>query len=165
MEKTVHVQTKSMKETFTPEPILDPIVKKFPQKKESPLFSVIAIAVVLFLGVGTGWAFAKKSTTTTSNTPATVTTSNSVNTTTEAGINDSSAFPDSAQGILTEGGIGGEGTHHLDRGMGAAKDVYLTSTVINLQSFVGKKVEVQGQTISGKKAGWLMDVGKVKVIE
>jgi hypothetical protein len=41
----------------------------------------------------------------------------------------------------------------------------LTSTVIDLASFEGKKVKVWGQSLSGRKAGWLMDVGKVKVVE
>jgi len=82
----------------------------------------------------------------------------------EAGVGDDSSFPDTAQGILVEGGIKGEGTHHLERPGGVSQNVYLTSTIINLQSFVGKKVEVRGQTLSAITAGWLMDVGKIKVI-
>ncbi len=154
-----------MKDAMVTEPILNPIMKPIPQTQKAKLFPVVATVVVLFLGIGTGYVFAKKSTVTTTSSQSGVKTTNSVATSTEAGINDTTAFPDTAQGTLVEGGISGEGTHHLDRGMGPAKDVYLTSTVINLQNFVGKKVEVQGQTISGKKAGWLMDVGKVKVIE
>jgi len=84
---------------------------------------------------------------------------------TEAGIADEATFRDSAEGTLVEGGISGEGTHHLDRDLGEDKYVYLTSTVIDLESFVGKKVQVWGETITGKKTGWLMDVGKIKVIE
>ncbi len=156
----------TMREVITTEPILNPVMKPFPEKNQSKMLPAVLVLVVLFLGVGTGFVFAKKDTSVSStNTKTSVTSANSVDTSTEAGINDTTAFPDSAQGILAEGGIGGEGTHHLDRGMGPSKDVYLTSTVINLQNFVGKKVEVQGQTLSGKKAGWLMDVGKVKVLE
>lgn len=81
----------------------------------------------------------------------------------EAGITDESAFPDTAEGTLEEGGVNGEGTHHLVREGGPAQTVYLTSTVIDLQSFVGKKVQIWGQTLSAKQAGWLMDVGKLKV--
>ncbi len=43
--------------------------------------------------------------------------------------------------------------------------VYLTSTVIDLESFAGKKVQIWGETTSAQKAGWLMDVGKVKVLD
>lgn len=84
---------------------------------------------------------------------------------TEAGLTDNGNFSDTAEGVLVEGGIEGEGTHHLDRGTGESKYVYLTSSVFDLQSFVGKKVQVWGETISGLHAGWLMDVGKLKVID
>lgn len=83
----------------------------------------------------------------------------------EAGLADESTFKDSAEGKLEEGGVNGEGTHHLTRDGGPSQNVYLTSTVINLQEFTGKKVMVWGQTIGARKAGWLMDVGKIKVIE
>ena len=83
----------------------------------------------------------------------------------EAGISDESTFPDSAEGVLEEGGIDGEGTHHLVREGGDSQNVYLTSTVIDLQGFTGKKVTIWGQTITARKAGWLMDVGKIRVVE
>ena len=66
---------------------------------------------------------------------------------------------------MEEGGIGGEGTYHLIRGSGPSQYAYLTSSVIDLGSFVGKKVQIWGETVSGKKAGWLIDVGKIKVVE
>jgi hypothetical protein len=30
---------------------------------------------------------------------------------------------------------------------------------------VGKKVQVWGETFKGQKAGWLMDVGRIKALE
>lgn len=75
------------------------------------------------------------------------------------------AFPDSAEGLMVKGGIEGDGTHHLDRELGPEKYVYLTSSVIDLDNFDGKKVKVWGQTLSGQSAGWLMDVGKVELVE
>ncbi len=83
----------------------------------------------------------------------------------EAGLVDEATFRDSAEGVLEAGGINGEGTHHLVRDGGPSQNVYLTSTVIDLESFAGKKVQVWGETIAARKAGWLMDVGKIKVIE
>ncbi len=68
-------------------------------------------------------------------------------------------------GTLREGGIGNEGTHHLERDGGPNQTVYLTSSMIDLQSFVGKKVEIWGETLAAKKAGWLMDVAKIKVVD
>jgi hypothetical protein len=43
-------------------------------------------------------------------------------------------------------------------------NVYLTSSTVDLSPFVGKKVRVWGQTFTGQKAGWLMDVGLVEVL-
>jgi len=136
-------------------------VKKFDFKKYAPIIG-ISFAFVL-LGVLTGWLGAgrpKLGNTGSSTAPNVKVTSD------EAGILDESTFEgDTAEGKLVLGGIGGEGTHHLERDGGPTKDVYLTSSVIDLESFVGKNVTVWGQTLSAKKAGWLMDVVKVKVIK
>lgn len=78
------------------------------------------------------------------------------------GIMDKKRFPDKAEGKLTEGGIDGEGSFHLVRPGGDSQSVYLTSSIVDLSKYVGKKVRVWGQTFSGQKAGWLMDVGYVE---
>ena len=71
---------------------------------------------------------------------------------------------DSAEGTLEGGGIDGEGTHKLIRPGGVSQTVYLTSSLLDLEQYVGKKVKVWGETFAAKKAGWLMDVGKVEVV-
>lgn len=81
------------------------------------------------------------------------------------GADDKSQFPDEAEGVLVEGGIDGEGTHHLERPGGPSQNVYLTSSNVDLQKFVGRKVKVDGKTFEAEKAGWLMDVGQLKVLE
>jgi len=86
-------------------------------------------------------------------------------TSTEAGKLDPSIKYDTAEGTLKEGGINGEGTYHLEREGGASKNVYLTSSMVDLSLFTGKKVEIWGETLASKKAGWLMDVAKIKVTE
>lgn len=83
----------------------------------------------------------------------------------EFGSKDKSAFPDTAVGVLEKGGIDGEGTHKLIREGGESQTAYLTSSLVDLDSLVGKKVEVWGETFKAQKAGWLMDVGYVKVLE
>lgn len=80
------------------------------------------------------------------------------------GSSDTKTFPDSAEGNLEANGVNGEGTHRLIRPGGESQTVYLTSSVLDLNQFVGKKVRVWGQTYAAKKAGWLMDVGKVEVL-
>lgn len=77
---------------------------------------------------------------------------------------DESKYDDTV-GVLEEGGIDGEGTHKLVREGGPSQTAYLTSSLVNLDDFIGKKVQVWGQTFTGRKAGWFMDVVKVKVIE
>lgn len=81
------------------------------------------------------------------------------------GVSDEKAFRDSVEGILVEGGIEGEGSHHLEREGGASQNVYLTSSTVDLSLFTGHRVNVWGETFSAQKAGWLMDVGRVKVLE
>lgn len=81
------------------------------------------------------------------------------------GMHDSELFPDDAQGYLETGGINGEGSHRLLRVGGPSQTVYLTSTVTDLDRLVGMEVRVWGETYKGQVAGWLMDVGKVEVIE
>lgn len=71
---------------------------------------------------------------------------------------------DSAEGTLESGGIDGEGTHKLIRPGGVSQTVYLTSSLLDLEQYTGKKVKVWGETFAAKKAGWLMDVGKVEVV-
>lgn len=81
------------------------------------------------------------------------------------GSADEKTFRDQAVGVLDRGGIDGEGSHRLDREGGESQTVYLTSSVVDLNQFVGHKVEVWGETFAAQKAGWLMDVGRVKIVE
>lgn len=141
------------------------MLKKFPKdSKKGKLLMALGAFLVVLVGVGAGWLLSGKklgsSTSSSEEKMPDVKVSN-----TEAGVSDTSAFPDEAEGTLKEGGIDGEGTYHLERPGGESKYVYLTSTVIDLGSFVDKDVKVWGETVSGKKAGWLMDVGKIQVVE
>lgn len=80
------------------------------------------------------------------------------------GSADEKAFKDSAEGTLKEGGIEGEGSYHLVRPGGDSQNVYLTSSVLDLEQLVGRKVKVWGQTNDAQRAGWLMDVGRAQII-
>ena len=138
------------------------VVKKFPKFNFKGSGILIGgVVLVILLGIGTGWLLsgARLGSRGTQDVPGSATGAK------EAGLADEKTFRDSAEGTLEEGGIAGEGTHHLVRDGGPSQYVYLTSTVIDIQSFVGKKVTVWGETISARKAGWLMDVGKIKVTD
>lgn len=56
-----------------------------------------------------------------------------------------------------------EGTHLLEREK--AVPVALTSSVVDLSLYEGKKVKVYGETQKALKEGWLMDVGKVEELK
>lgn len=79
---------------------------------------------------------------------------------------DTKTFKDFAQGTLkakpqpTDASEYTEGTHVLIRN--GAVPVALTSSVVDLSTFEGKKVKVFGETQKALKEGWLMDVGKVE---
>ena len=81
------------------------------------------------------------------------------------GVADEKSFKDSAEGALEKGGADGEGSHHLVRPGGESQYVYLTSSIVDLNKFTGYEVKVWGETFAAQKAGWLMDVGKLKVLK
>jgi len=74
-------------------------------------------------------------------------------------------FKDSAIGVLEINDEDGEGTHKLLREGGESQTAYLTSSMVDLDMFVGREVEIWGETFSSGKVGWLMDVGRVKVLK
>lgn len=143
-----------------------PIMQKLPKfnisSKKNLLFAGVLVVV---LGILTGWILNKQGVGRSMLGLSGQTVSNTKLGENESGLQDESTFKDSAEGKLEEGGVNGEGTHHLVRDGGPSQNVYLTSTAVDLQAFVGKKVTVWGQTIGARKAGWLMDVGKIKVTE
>lgn len=82
---------------------------------------------------------------------------------------DTRTFKDFAEGIIrakpqpSDQGEYVEGTHALVRE--GAVPVALTSSVVDLAKYEGKKVKVFGETQKALKEGWLMDVGRVEEIK
>lgn len=140
------------------------------------LFAGLAVVVIL-LGIGTGYAGAVLTAPASSGTEVAVTQEGSEEgTQAEAGTQvakvgqvvgakDASSFKDSAEGVLLPGGIGSEGSHHIARPGGVSQNVYLTSSVMDLKTFENHKVKVSGETFKAQKAGWLMDVGRLEVVQ
>jgi len=85
----------------------------------------------------------------------------------EVGIKDEKTFRDYAVGKveINDNGEINEGSHKLIRPGGPSQTAYLTSSVVDLNQFLGKCVEVWGETFAAQKVGWLMDVGRVKVLD
>lgn len=121
---------------------------------------VIGVYIVLVaMGVGTGYLLSQN----TSLSTLSGQTVKMEKTDKVAGVTDTQTFKDSAIGTIQKGGIDGEGTHKLIREGGPSQTAFLISSVIDLDQYVGKKVKLFGQTISAKKAAWLMDVGRIEI--
>lgn len=130
-------------------------------KRKSVLPLIVGAFLVVLAGVITAWLLSSKmgSGSEDKAAPGVKVTS------TEAGALDPKVKYDTATGVLQEGGINGEGTYHLARDGGVSKNVYLTSSVVNLSLFLGQNVQIWGETLASKKAGWLMDVAKIQVVK
>ena len=130
----------------------------------SPKIALIFV-VVIFLGFGSGYILSTRSGINgkTISNEANLN-SSSISKGTTVGSNDTNTFKDTAEGVLKQGGIDGEGTFHLERPGGISQNVYLTSSSVDLSKFVDKKIKVWGQTQKAQHAGWLMDAGRIEVL-
>jgi len=154
-------------ETIEKKPLVKSFVKEteFSEEKKIPKKTILIILafILVLAGIGTGYLLSGRS----------VGQSQVLRSVNQeevkpgviVGVVDEQSFKDSAEGKLEKGGVDGEGSHHLVRPGGDSQNVYLTSSIVELDKFVGRKVKVWGQTFSAQKAGWLMDVGKLKVLE
>ncbi|MBP9670241.1 hypothetical protein KBD75_02470 [Candidatus Woesebacteria bacterium] len=141
-----------------------------PVKKSKTLSIIISTGIVL--GLVAGFFIAQKElllanggVSLTSTTTQELTSATNVKVGDVFGSADEKTFRDQAEGILMAGGIDGEGSHHIERGANKTQWVYITSSVVDLDLLVGDRVTIWGETNQGKKAGWLMDVGRLKVQE
>lgn len=126
----------------------------------------IVLVIMVFLGIGSGFILARLSPNLSRNNALqSPKDKNSVEKGKIYGSNDTATFKDSVEGKLKEGGIDGEGQFHLERIGGESQNVYLTSSLVDLSLFINRKVKVWGETQKAEKAGWLMDVGRVEVLE
>jgi len=147
----------------------DQVFHDFSQEKSqgsSSAKAFIIFVIVIAIGVGVGYALAKGKSKIIQ--PSSTAQEEGMSTAakgTVIGSSDTSTFKDTAEGILQKGGINGEGQYHLVRPGGDSQSVYLTSSIVDLSQYTGKKVKVNGQTQKAKTAGWLMDVGRVEVLE
>ena len=143
------------------EAVVPPVGKKV--KKPFPIF-VFLVALVVGLGIFTGLKVSEKFGGKPSSGTGGVISKEKITKGSEFGVEDPGKA-DTAMGVVEAGGIDGEGTHKLLREGGPSQTVYLTSSVIDMESLVGVKVQIWGETVKAQKAGWLMDVIKVKVLD
>lgn len=143
--------------------------KGSPMKRPTPVLIALMIFVPVIAGVVTGFGLQQlqarggSSSSGNSAEPMAQVPSNGV----KAGdVFGSSAdeFKDQAQGVVVAGGFDGEGSHQLRRPGGESQTVYLTSSITDLSKFENMEIKIWGETFKGQKVGWLMDVGRVEVL-
>lgn len=147
---------------------IDQVNQKDGMKKVSMKVIVVASLVAIMSGSATGWGSYSLTSSSTTSEPTGSTieqvAGDTINNGDIFGTTDTQTFSDTAQGYLQAGGLDGEGSHSLIRPGGVSQTVYLTSSVTDLDKLTGMEIKVWGETYRGQKAGWLMDVGKVEVI-
>lgn len=128
---------------------------------DNPKRTILTVVIAsLVLGLLTGYILSTKNNSKTS--PLAVGSAKSAG-------QDTQTFKDFAQGLIkakpepSDPSEYVEGTHILIRD--GAVPVALTSSVVDLSQYEGKKVKVFGETQKALKEGWLMDVGKVEEIK
>lgn len=147
------------------------LVRSFEPKNSvswrSSFRSAWLIVGIILAGIASGWGIAKASGSSFAGTIKSpdLASAGGITVGDVVGVADEKSFRDATEGTLETGGIEGEGSHHLTRPGGDSQTVYLTSTIVDLDLFVGRKVKVWGETFSAQKAGWLMDVGRVQVLQ
>jgi hypothetical protein len=140
--------------------------ENFFSSPKGKIITVTVAVVVIVLGVFSGKLLAKPGEQEAKMATSGVAAGEEIKRGMEFGLPDAEkTFKDNAIGVLKEGGIDGEGTHHLEREGGVSQNVYLTSSTVDLSQLTGRKVQVWGETFATQKAGWFMDVVKVKVLE
>lgn len=123
---------------------------------ENPMRTILGVVIAaLILGTLTGYILSTK------NTGVSLSTG-----TAKSAQQDTRTFRDFAEGVIkakpqpSDATEYTEGTHMLVRE--GAMPVALTSSVVDLSKYEGKKVKIYGETQKALKEGWLMDVGKVE---
>jgi hypothetical protein len=129
----------------------------------SKLLPILIVVVVVAAGIFSGLIFSSRAKSAKQATSSTL--QNDQNLAPEVQKSFNQTFKDQAEGLIEKNDQFdkyAQGTHKLIRPGGESQTAYLTSSVLDLDKYVGKKVKVFGETFGSSQVGWLMDVGKVE---
>jgi hypothetical protein len=146
----------------------DSLMHDFAESSPKPAFSMKLVAVLLviaLLGIGTGFGFAKMNAGERGISGEELTKDTEIKVGERYGDGDTKTFKDNAEGVIKEGGIDGEGQFTLIQSNNPDNPAALTSSTVDLSLFIDRKVKIWGQTFEAEKAGWLLDVGQLEVLE
>lgn len=144
---------------------LHPILRAIPPRRTLAKFvPALVVLVILAAGVGTGLVISSRQ----KSAKLAASGAGGQELTEEVKESFTQTFRDEAEGTVEKNDDldkYAQGTHKLKRPGGESQTAYLTSSVLDLDQYVGKKVKVFGETFGSSQVGWLMDVGKVEVLE
>ena len=124
---------------------------------------VVGVVAIIFMGSLTGFVLSRgktaKATKEGSISPDLIKASN------EAGYKDTKLFESIVTGIVKKGGLFGDGTHSLIKDSNPKNPAALLSSVVDLDEYVDRHVQVWGRSQKGLKAAWLLEVGRIKILE
>lgn len=145
-----------------------PLVNKIPSQntgsKIKKLLPIFIVVIVVSLGIISGLLLSSKSKGSQSSGDGALSEENLSG---EQKQSFNQTFRDQAEGVIEKNDDldkYAQGTHKLIRPGGEDQTAYLTSSVLDLDEYNGKKVKVFGETFGSSQVGWLMDVGKVEVV-
>ena len=144
------------------ETVANKLTKNFISESNPKKLLLTVVIASVVLGVLTGYILSSKRS-------SGVASGGLIPTTAKNAQSDTRTFKDFAEGTIktrpqsSDPGEYTEGTHLLQRDGGVP--VALTSSVVDLSKYEGKKVKVFGETQKALKEGWLMDVGKVEEVQ
>lgn len=144
------------------------LVHSFQNQNNSGMISqkfIITLVIVAVLGIGVGFLLSRNQGTLSAPGLGGLMNKSGAPAGTIVGVKDTKGLDEPAEGTLKEGGIDGEGQYHLIRPGGDSQTVYLTSATLDLSKYVGGKVKVWGKTQAAQKAGWLLDVSRLEVLQ
>lgn len=137
------------------------LLSKITQKKFLP---ILIIVIIVTAGIFSGLVVSSRS----KNKSALKASITEENLTPEQKADFTQTFRDQAEGTIEKNDKldkYAQGTHILIRPGGESQTAFLTSSVLDLDEFVGKKAKVHGETFGSSQVGWLMDVGKVEIVK
>ena len=143
---------------------LHPILRAIPPRRTLAKFvPALVVLLILAAGIGTGLVISSRQ----KSAKLVASGAGGEELTEEVKESFTQTFRDEAEGTVEKNDLDkyAQGTHRLKRPGGESQTAYLTSSVLDLDQYVGKKVKVFGETFGSSQVAWLMDVGKVEILE
>lgn len=159
MEENLQTETNTQNQTNGKQPSLVRITNK--GRQISKITPLIIVLIVIVAGAFSGLVLASRDKS--NGQISAISQKEEISPEVQESLNQT--FRDEAEGVIQKNDTldkYAQGTHKLLRPGGESQTAYLTSSVLDLDEYLGKNVKVYGETFGSSQVGWLMDVGKVE---